>query len=137
MGELDRIEIPRSKARRVRNGYLRYAKDEQTYVEVRAEVATEEEKAKAASFVGTRPNRRAAGPAAPAEDTTRRTLLVKANYARLSTDELTHVIRWAQETIAQKHEADRKREEARRQIEKLISERGLDKADVLKSMITE
>ena len=120
----DRIEIPKNRARRIRQGYLRYQKDSTTYVEVKASVATPEEKAKADQFLRENPSRSAAKavatPVRTADDHLRLILLNKANYRVLSAEELLHMIRWATELRAAREEDDRKRQETKQQIEKLI-----------------
>lgn len=132
----DRIEIPKNRARRIRQGYLRYQKDSTTYVEVKASVATPEEKSKSELFLRENPSRSAAQavptPVRTADDHLRLILLNKANYRVLSAEELMHMIRWATELRAAREEEDRKRQETKQQIEKLIVERGLKKEDVIK-----
>ena len=75
-----------------------------------------------------------ATPVRTADDHLRLILLNKANYRVLSAEELLHMIRWATELRAAREEDDRKRQETKQQIEKLILERGLKKEDVVKML---
>lgn len=132
----DRIDIPKNRARRIRQGYLRYQKDAATYVEVKASVATPEERAKAEQFLKDNPSRSAmkalAAPVKTADEHLRRILLNKANYRVLTAEELLHMIRWATERRSELEVENRTRQETKAQIEKLIQERGLNKEDVIK-----